>query len=93
MAERLLTPEEAASRLAVSPKSIREWLRTGKLKGVKAGRLWRIREHDIYTFLGKAAPAARVDSEDPILKVAGCLSGKPLTAREMEKELYGKDLV
>jgi hypothetical protein len=28
--------------------------------------------------------------EDPILKVAGCLSGRPLTGEEIEEELYGK---
>lgn len=51
MVDRLLTPDDAADRLAVSPKSIREWLRTGKLRGVKAGRLWRIRETDLEAFL------------------------------------------
>ena len=29
--------------------------------------------------------------EDPILKVAGCLSGSPLSDEEIEEELYGKD--
>lgn len=51
MAERLLTPEEAAERLVVSPKTIRDWLRQGKLKGVKTGKLWRIRERDLEAFL------------------------------------------
>lgn len=51
MAERLMTPEEAAYRLAVSPKSVREWLRQGKLGGVRAGRLWRVRERDLDRFL------------------------------------------
>jgi excisionase family DNA binding protein len=49
--EKLLTPEDAAERLAVSPKTIRDWLRMGKLKGVRAGRLWRIREEDLEAFL------------------------------------------
>lgn len=31
--------------------------------------------------------------EDPILKVAGCLSGSPLSAEEVEEELYGRDPV
>jgi hypothetical protein len=30
------------------------------------------------------------DGEDPILKVAGCLSGEPLSAATIEDELYGK---
>ena len=29
--------------------------------------------------------------EDPILNVAGCLSGSPLSAKEIEEELYGKE--
>ena len=28
---------------------------------------------------------------DPILEVAGCLSGKPLSAAEIEEELYGEN--
>ena len=28
--------------------------------------------------------------EDTILKVAGCLSGSPLSSAEIDKELYGK---
>jgi len=51
MAERLLKPEEAAERLAVSAKAIRGWLREGKLRGVKVGRLWRIREQDLEAFI------------------------------------------
>lgn len=64
MAERLLTPEEAAERLAVSPKSIREWLRQGKLKGVRAGRLWRIKERDLEAFLDPVLHALETAPED-----------------------------
>lgn len=38
---------------------------------------------------GQAAGGA----EDPVLKAAGCLSGLPLSASEIEKELYGEDPV
>ena len=31
------------------------------------------------------------EGEDPILKVIGCLSGKPLSAEEIEEELYGRN--
>jgi excisionase family DNA binding protein len=50
-AEKLLTPEDAAKFLLVKPETLRGWLRTGKLKGVKAGRLWRVRESDLQAFL------------------------------------------
>lgn len=50
-AEKLLTPEDVAKSFAVKPETVREWLRTGKLKGVKVGRLWRIRESELEAFL------------------------------------------
>jgi excisionase family DNA binding protein len=37
--EQFLTPEEVAGRLVVPRKTVLDWLRTGALKGVKAGRL------------------------------------------------------
>jgi excisionase family DNA binding protein len=49
--EKVYTPEGAAEALMVSPKTIREWLRIGKLKGVKIGRLWRVRESDLQEIL------------------------------------------
>ena len=51
--EKLLTPDQAAERLAVSSQSIRKWLRQGRLKGSRAGRLWRIQERELEIFLGQ----------------------------------------
>jgi len=53
---KLYLPEEAAEQLRVSTRTIFEWLRTGKLKGVKAGRQWRIREPDLEAFLVEPVP-------------------------------------
>lgn len=36
------------------------------------------------------SPPGENDQEDPILRVAGCLSGPPLSASEIEDELYGE---
>lgn len=55
MTERLMTPEQAADRLAVSPKTLRDWLRRGQLRGVKVGRLWRVREADLEAFIQEPA--------------------------------------
>lgn len=51
MSEKVLTPETVAQLLSVRPKTIREWLKCGRMKGIKAGRLWRIRERDLQAFL------------------------------------------
>ncbi len=50
-AEKVYTPEEAAEALHVKPTTIRQWLKAGKLGGIKLGRLWRIRESDLQKFL------------------------------------------
>jgi excisionase family DNA binding protein len=47
----LFTPEDVAKRLRVSPLTVGNWLRSGKLKGLKVGRLWRVRESDLKNFL------------------------------------------
>ena len=58
--ETLLTPEEAAERLNVSPRTIREWLRTGRLRGVKvAGHLLRVPESAISEALTPAVAPRR----------------------------------
>lgn len=54
MVEQLLTPEEAALQLGIAPRTIREWLRNGKLQGVKLGRLWRVRETDLKAFIAQS---------------------------------------
>jgi excisionase family DNA binding protein len=50
-AEKVYSPEAAAEALGVKPETIRQWLRSRKLGGVKVGRLWRVRESDLQKFL------------------------------------------
>ena len=47
----LYTPEAVAEKLSVSPRSVTKWLREQKLRGVKIGRLWRIRPVDLADFI------------------------------------------
>lgn len=56
MVEPLMTPKQAAVRLLVSEKTVLDWLRRGQLKGVKAGRLWRVRARDLEAFLVEPEP-------------------------------------
>jgi excisionase family DNA binding protein len=51
----VLTLAEAAGRAKVAVKTMREWLRTGKLKGIKAGKLWRVRASDLEHFFEASA--------------------------------------
>jgi len=54
--DKLLTPEETAKILHVSPDTVRGWLRKGVIKGTKVGggRLWRISESTINEFIAAA---------------------------------------
>ena len=51
MTEKLLTPDQVAERLQMSKLTIMDYLRKGKLKGIKFGRLWRIREEALEEFI------------------------------------------
>ena len=42
--EKLYSVEEAAEVLRISPLTMVKWLRAGKVRGIKAGRLWRVPE-------------------------------------------------
>ena len=52
--EQLLTPAQVAERLQVTERTVYEWLRDGRLVGLKLGRLWRIRSEDLEAFLERS---------------------------------------
>ncbi len=45
------TPEEIAEILNITEYTVLKWLREGKLKGFKAGRLWRVSEEQLNDFM------------------------------------------
>ena len=45
------TPEQVAEYLQVESRTVREWLRSGKLQGLKIGKEWRIRAVDLESFI------------------------------------------
>jgi excisionase family DNA binding protein len=62
MQEKLLKVDEVAERLNAHPTSVRNWLATGKLRGLKlAGRSWRIPESALREFLDRAAASAQAE--------------------------------
>lgn len=51
MSIQLLTPADIATRLQVHEKTVQRWLKSGKLKGIKLEKFWRIEENDLREFL------------------------------------------
>jgi excisionase family DNA binding protein len=99
MVERLITPEDEADRLAVSKNTILDWLRSGQLKGVKAGRLWRLRERDLAEFLKEPEPARETgpadepaQADEPVLEEANELEVDDVINWERYDALKGQGL-
>ena len=59
--ERLFTVAEVAARLRTSQETIRRWLRSGRLRGIRLGGTragYRIAESDLQRFLDRGELAA-----------------------------------
>ncbi len=52
--ERLLTIREAGEILRLHPRTVREYVRRGELKGRLIGRRWRFRRKDLDAFFENA---------------------------------------
>jgi excisionase family DNA binding protein len=57
--ERLFSAEEVAERLGMSKYTITEWLKAGRLRGIKIGKYWRVKESDLQAFLDNPPPLQR----------------------------------
>jgi excisionase family DNA binding protein len=51
-----MSAEEAAHRCGVSPKTVRRWVRSGRLKADKRGRSFRIDPEQLAPFMGQGTP-------------------------------------
>lgn len=49
--EKFYTPKEVAEILKLSDYTIGDYIRSGKLKAIKFGRVWRISESQLKQFL------------------------------------------
>jgi excisionase family DNA binding protein len=62
MSERLLTVNEAAAALSLNVQTVRAWLRSGRLRGLRTGdgknARWRVPESALGETLRPATPKA-----------------------------------
>lgn len=64
MIEHFLTTEQVADILQVHPFTILKLIKSGKLKGVKLGRVYRIKESDVHTFLEQSATSHATEGKE-----------------------------
>ena len=52
---KVYTPAEAAETLKVNPQTLWRWIREGRIRASKLGRVYRIRQSDLEQFLDDTA--------------------------------------
>ena len=67
--EKFLTAEQVAELMQVHLGTVRVWLRSGQLRGVKVGRAWRVPESAIRALSGstsssEGAPSPNLDQKE-----------------------------
>ena len=63
MTEPFLTPPEVLMRLRVNVKTLYRLIGTGELPAVRVGRQWRVRPHDLETWLRRHESGATLGPE------------------------------
>jgi excisionase family DNA binding protein len=51
MDEKIYTPDEISKKLSVKVITVQRWLRSGKLRGFKIDRIWRVRGSEFDAFV------------------------------------------
>lgn len=64
MIEKYFTTEQVANILQVHPFTILKLIKAGKLKGIKLGRVYRIKEDDVKDFLENSSTQKRSKKEE-----------------------------
>jgi DNA binding domain, excisionase family len=54
MVDKIYTVDETADLLKIKPRTVREWIRTGKLKSFKIGGLVRVHDDDLQAFIDRS---------------------------------------
>jgi excisionase family DNA binding protein len=57
--EELFTVVEVTERLKVRQRTVKRWLLSGQLRGLKAGRKWRVKTSAIEAFLQASTDSGR----------------------------------
>ena len=63
MTEELYSVDQVAARLGLHVRTVRNYVRNGRLRAVRIGRQYRIAREDLEALTGRAATSARAESE------------------------------
>lgn len=63
--EQLHTVEQVAQLLQLHPDTVRIWLRTGRLRGRKLGRVWRVPDGELRELSRTLGAEPNKNAEEP----------------------------
>lgn len=66
---KMLTPDDVAEALQVSVEQVWRLLKSGKLKGVKIGKYWRITQGALVAFMEEGCPGSTKPVKKDAVKV------------------------
>lgn len=66
MQDRIMTPEQVAEMLQLHPFTVLGYIKDGRLRAARLGRVYRIRESDVNAFLDHLVVHATVASPEPV---------------------------
>ena len=67
-----LTINDIKAELHVSHETVRQWMLSGRLRHVKAGRMYRVRRSDLERMLA-ATPSAAAGPSEPVLAAVNAM--------------------
>ncbi len=73
MEEMVLTPEQVAQILQIHPFTVLKFIKKGKLKASKLGRMYRIRRSDVDVFLDEQAKESEEAMQRRLQQKAGAV--------------------
>jgi len=65
MEEKFFTTDQVAKKLQVHPFTILKYIKSGKLRGIKLGRVYRIKESDMNKFIEERMTQKKKEKESP----------------------------
>lgn len=83
MDERFYTPKQVADILQVHQYTILKWIREGKIRALKLGRVYRTTESELRAFLGQTAH----DSAQEIMRSAAYTPDSSMVQTSASREL------
>ena len=83
-----MTIKEVSKELNIQVRTVREWIRTGKLNAVKKGRIWDISESDIRTneVIERVNAGRKYSSRFKGVEAVGMLAGGQNTPESTYRE-------